>query len=133
MFHRHRLRRPQRKAPDRKAYLFHRKAADELIRERLAHFVREYARLDPKYGQIMNWSLVTVRNQRSRWGSCSVRRTLSFNWRIALMSPHLRDYVIVHELCHLVEFNHSPAFWGHVRLLSPDASRLRAELKKVRT
>jgi predicted metal-dependent hydrolase len=57
------------------------------------------------------YSRITLRNQRSRWGSCSVRGELSFNWRLVLAPHDVLDYVVVHEVCHLVEHNHGPAFW----------------------
>jgi predicted metal-dependent hydrolase len=57
---------------------------------------------------------VTVRNQRSRWGSCSVRKAISLNWRLIQAPEFVRDYIIVHELMHLKEMNHSARFWSHV-------------------
>jgi predicted metal-dependent hydrolase len=63
---------------------------------------------------------VTVRNQRSRWGSCSRRGTISLNWRLIQAPPFVRDYLIFHELAHLREMNHSPRFWREVARLCPD-------------
>ena len=57
---------------------------------------------------------VTIRNQRSRWGSCSSRGTIALNWRLVQMPPHVSDYVILHELMHLREPNHSRRFWREV-------------------
>ncbi|HEY6961193.1 MAG TPA: M48 family metallopeptidase [Gaiellaceae bacterium] len=54
---------------------------------------------------------ITLRDQKSRWGSCSSKGTLSFNWRLVLAPHDVLDYVVVHEICHLVELNHGPAFW----------------------
>jgi predicted metal-dependent hydrolase len=62
---------------------------------------------------------VRVKNQRSRWGSCSVQRTVSLNWRLVQAPPAVRDYLIVHELMHLKEMNHSPRFWTLVALACP--------------
>lgn len=64
-------------------------------------------------------SRVTVRNQRSRWGSCSRRGTISLNWRLVLMPEAVRDYVILHELMHLRQPNHSPKFWREVEAVCP--------------
>lgn len=63
---------------------------------------------------------VTVRNQRSRWGSCSRRATISLNWRLIQTPPFVRDYIVLHELMHLREMNHSLRFWRQVEAVCPD-------------
>lgn len=93
------------------------------IEERLTYFNAHYR---------FTWKKVTVRNQRTRWGSCSKAGTLSFNFRLALLAPELLDYVVVHELCHLAEFNHSRAFWARVAETVPDWRARRTSLKKIR-
>ncbi len=72
---------------------------------------------------------VFIRKQKTRWGTCSARANLSFNYRIAYLPPHLIDYVIVHELCHLKEMNHAPAFWELVAQTMPNHKQLRKELR----
>ena len=62
---------------------------------------------------------VAIRDQRTRWGSCSSRGTLSFNWRLVLAPLEVAEYVVVHELCHLREPNHSPRFWQLVATARP--------------
>ena len=62
---------------------------------------------------------VTVRNQRSRWGSCSRRGTVSLNWRLIQTPPFVRDYIILHELMHLRQMNHSTHFWQEVKSVCP--------------
>ena len=62
---------------------------------------------------------ISVRNQKSRWGSCSRRGTISLNWRLLQAPPFVRDYLILHELMHLREMNHSARFWREVARVCP--------------
>ena len=73
---------------------------------------------------------VTVRDQRTRWGSCSVRGRLSLSWRLVLAPPDVRDYVVAHEVAHLKEMNHGPNFWALVEWLCPDHARPRRWLRE---
>lgn len=74
-------------------------------------------------------SSVTVKDYKSRWGSCSTSGDITYNWRI-IMAPHrIVDYVVIHELCHLVEHNHSDKYWKQVESLVPDYRERRAWLK----
>jgi predicted metal-dependent hydrolase len=66
------------------------------------------------------YARIQIRDQRSLWGSCSTRGTLSFNWRLVLAPFEVLDYVVVHELCHLLEPNHSRRFWKLVEARRPD-------------
>ncbi len=77
-----------------------------------------------------NYTSITVRDQKTRWGSCSGRGTLSFNWRLILAPPEILDYVVVHELCHLTHMNHSKDFWNLVGSVIPDYKIRRKWLKE---
>ena len=81
------------------------------------------ARMKVTYGRI------TIRDQRTRWGSCSSRGNLNFNWKLVLIPPELLDYVVVHELAHRKEMNHSPRFWTIVEKELPDYRDRREKLK----
>lgn len=94
--------------------------ARAIVEERLAHF-------QPLYGAA--WKRISIRNQKTRWGSCSRNGNLSFNYRLVHLPERLRDYVIVHELCHLIAFDHSPRFWTLVGRVFPDYQELRSELR----
>ena len=73
---------------------------------------------------------ITIRDQKSRWGSCSSNGTLSFNFRLMLAPPRVLDYVVVHELCHLTHMNHSNDFWSMVASILPDYKEYRKWLKE---
>ena len=75
-------------------------------------------------------SRVSVRNQRSRWGSCSRRGVISLNWRLIQVPPAVRDYIILHELTHLREMNHSARFWAAVERVCPDYASAERWLKE---
>src|SRR5438270_786943 len=74
----------------------------------------------------------TVRDTRSRWGSCAAAGNLSFSWRLILAPEAVLDYVVAHEVAHLVHMNHGPRFWRLVETLAPDARRHRAWLARNR-
>lgn len=92
-----------------------------VIPQRVAHFA---SRMGVTYGRI------TIRNQRTRWGSCSGKGNLNFNCLLMLVPPEVLDYVIVHELCHRKEMNHSPAFWAQVEKILPDYKQRQKWLKE---
>jgi predicted metal-dependent hydrolase len=95
----------------------------KFARESLAGRVAEQAE---RFG--LNLSKVSVRDQSSRWGSCSSRKTISINWRLVLIPPRLQDYVICHELAHLTEMNHSRRFWNLLESYDPDRREHELEL-----
>lgn len=67
----------------------------------------------------LEFQKITIKGQRTRWGSCSSQGNLNFNWRLMMAPPAAIDYVIIHELCHLVELNHSKRFWALVEAQCP--------------
>lgn len=78
----------------------------------------------------LSWGRVTVRHQHSRWGSCSAKGNLNFNCLLMLCPEEVRDYVVIHELCHRKEMNHSAAFWREVEKFCPDYRIHRRWLKE---
>lgn len=78
------------------------------------------------------YNKINIKNQKTRWGSCSKKGNINFNYKIALLPSHLADYIIVHELCHLGQLNHSRKFWNLVAKTTPNYPKIRKELKKIR-
>lgn len=93
----------------------------ELIRSRIEHFNLVYR---------LTWKRIAIRNQKTRWGSCSGKGNLNFNYKVALLPLHLSDYIIVHELCHLAQMNHSKKFWSLVEQTIPDWRDRRREIRE---
>lgn len=91
---------------------------DALIREARTDIPARVKRFGPVVG--VSWGRITIRKQRTRWGSCSAEGNLSFNGLLMLAPPEARDYVVIHELCHRLEMNHSARFWAHVERVCPD-------------
>ena len=92
----------------------------QLVTERVKHYA-------PMMG--VQYHQIVIRTQRTRWGSCSSKGNLSFNCLLGLMPPEVLDYVVVHELCHLIEMNHSKQFWDAVEQMMPDYKVHRKWLK----
>ena len=99
---------------------FYRKKAEEVIHDRLQFFNEHYQ---------FRYNRVTLRNQKTRWGSCSSRGNLNFNWRLIMAPIEVIDYVVAHELCHLKEMNHSSRYWALVEQAIPDYKKYRKWLK----
>ena len=88
---------------------------------------RRAARFAPLVG--VSWGRITIRAQKSRWGSCSTRGNLNFNCLLMLCPEEVRDYVVVHELCHRKEMNHSRRFWQELARVLPEYEKQRQWLK----
>ena len=100
---------------------WYRAQAQELFQARVTAF-------QPQLG--VQAKRVRVRNQKRRWGSCSARGWLNFNWRLLLAPSQVLDYVVVHELAHLRELNHSPRFWSLVSAVMPEHTQWRTWLRR---
>ena len=114
--------RPQTIKPldDQEDFLANKERARRLVGDRIAFFNKLYRQ---------SFNKIMIRRPKTRWGSCSSRRNLSFNYRLIHLAPHLLDYIIVHELCHLLEMNHSARFWRQVERAIPDYQAARRELR----
>ena len=99
-----------------------------LIRRALERIREELERWAPTVGR--PYGRVAIREQRTRWGSCSGQGNLNFNCLLMLAPPEVLDYVVVHELCHRKELNHSPRFWAEVARVLPDYKARQAWLKE---
>jgi predicted metal-dependent hydrolase len=123
---RRRIRRPASKA-SQLHYAEYKEATRALVAERIPHFIGVYRELGIEFKPP---GKVFIKNTRTRWGSCSSKGNLNFSYRLSLLPSYLSDYIIVHELCHLREFNHSSKFWDLVGKTMPGYDLHRQELKK---
>ncbi len=113
----------KRRRGNKSEYIAHKNIAKEIAEVRIKHFNAFY---QFKVGRI------SIKNQKTRWGSCSKKGNLNFNYKIAILPIEFADYIIVHELCHLGQFNHSPAFWDLVAKTIPNYKNIKKEFKKIR-
>ena len=95
--------------------------AKETITKRVSYFARLMG---------VSYRNITIREQKTRWGSCSSEGNLNFHWKLVLMPPEVLDYVVVHELAHRKEMNHSRKFWAEVKNVLPDYEKRRKWLKE---
>ena len=107
----------------RREYLQNREAARALVSSKLTEFA-------PRFG--VSYGRVSIRNQKTCWGSCSRKGNLNFNYKLLFLPVDLQDYVIVHELAHVRELSHSPRFWALVGSVVPDYAARRRELRGKR-
>lgn len=96
------------------------KQASLIYRERVEH-----------YSKILkvHYNKITIKEQKTRWGSCSSKGNLNFNWRVIIAPIQIVDYLVVHELCHLVHMNHSKDFWALVESIVPNYKKCKDWLK----
>jgi predicted metal-dependent hydrolase len=98
------------------------------VEEATAILVERYVR---KFIFLQPFKIGSIRygNYKSQWGSCSTDGRLGFHYKLSLLPPHLSEYIVVHELCHTIHFNHSKLFWQAVQRLCPEAKQRRKELR----
>ena len=101
--------------------LWYKKIAKQILADRLA-FLETRVKLKS--------TALKIGDSRGRWGSCNSKGVICFNWRVIMLPPQIIDYVIVHELCHLVEMNHSKNFWKLVETFLPKALEQKAAIKE---
>jgi len=102
--------------------LKHKDIARDLVTKKIEYFNQFYD---------FNFNKISIRNQKTRWGSCSRSGNLNFNYKIILLPEKMADYIIVHELCHLGEFNHSKKFWSLVAKTIPEHKKIRKEIRGI--
>ena len=117
------LRKHLEKVQERKANLAERRPltreqVEKLARQAMTVIPERVAYFAPIVG--VRYGQITIRNQKTRWGSCSSKGNLNFNCFLMLVPPECLDYVVVHELCHRLEMNHSDRFWAEVERVLPD-------------
>lgn len=102
-------------------YELYKDKALEMVTERLAALNQKHYRY--------KFNKITIKSQKTRWGSCSKKCNLNFNYKILFLPSKIRDYIMIHELCHLKEFNHSSKFWRLVAKSIPEHNKIVDELK----
>lgn len=107
---------------DHQKYLTHKHKALNFAEQRITHFNKIYN---------LKFNKINIKNQKTRWGSCSKKGNLNFNYKILFLPNHIADYIIVHELCHLKELNHSHKFWNLTAQAVPNYLDIKKELKNL--
>lgn len=110
----------------RKDYLINKEDARKIVLEKLDFWKNFYYE---NFGVNFTWNKVAIKNAETRWGSCSSKKNLNFSYKIVFLSPETQDYLIVHELSHLIFLDHSENFWKLVEKGIPNWKKLRKLLK----
>jgi len=92
-----------------------------IAKERVEYFNQFYG---------FSYKAINIKNQKTKWGSCSVKKNLNFNYKIIFLPEAVRDYVIVHEICHLKELNHSRKFWNLIEKTIPELDEIKRTLRE---
>lgn len=103
----------------REHFLIHKQQALDFVTERIEFW-------NKKYG--FTYNEIRVKKLKSNWGTCSSKKVLTFNYKILFLAPHIADYIVVHELCHLQQMNHSARFWKLVEQEVPNAKKLHQQI-----
>ena len=101
-------------------YLKRKQEASIFIKDKVEHFNKLYN---------FEYNRICVKNQKTRWGSCSKKKNINFNYRVIFLPENMANYIVVHEICHLKEFNHSQKFWDLVAETLPDYKNIKKEFK----
>jgi len=116
-----RLRKGRRRKPT-KHYTKHKEIARKFVHEHVERYAKEHG---------FTYNRIAIRNSRRSWGSCSELGNLNFHYKIIFLPQELAEYLVVHELCHLREFNHSPRFWAQVEQIIPDYKERKKSLSNI--
>lgn len=106
---------------------------EDLTEENIAQMKEKFRQKVETYAKLMGvtYGRITIRNQKTRWGSCSSDGNLNFNFKLFFLPEHLMDYVVVHELAHRIHMNHSKDFWKVVETYCPEYKKCTQELKHI--
>lgn len=113
---------PELKENSRIHFLKHKIKARDLVKDKLDKWSKK---LELEYAGFK------VKQLKSRWGSCSSKKELSFNYKILFLPEIMQDYIVIHELCHLKEMNHSKKFWSLVEELIPNYLSIKEKIKRI--
>jgi len=105
-----------------KSYLAHRESARAIITQRVQHYADGFG---------FSYGRIAIKNQKRCWGSCSTKKNLNFNYKLAFLPIEILDYVVVHELCHLRHFHHGPSFWIEVERILPNYKERMMNLRYI--